>query len=100
MSESEYGDVLGEVGGGIVISSEGNPAREDGTVVWVSQAFNALTSDELRDVANYMDTLSGDHPEHRWNWKTDADGVQWVCKGYHDRSAGCEWEIGSAKLVR
>jgi hypothetical protein len=35
------------------------------------------------------------HPECRWNWKTDADGVTWVCKGDHDRSAGCEWEIGS-----
>jgi hypothetical protein len=36
---------------------------------------------------------------HRWNFRTDTDGVQWVCKGLHDRSTDCEWELASAHLA-
>jgi len=35
---------------------------------------------------------------HRMNFVTDSDGVQWVCRGYHNRADACEWEIASANL--
>jgi hypothetical protein len=66
MSESEHGELLGEVGGGMVISSEGNPRREDGTVVWVSPAFNPKTSAELREIADYMDGIYGAGGGSQW----------------------------------
>jgi hypothetical protein len=53
---SEFGHILGDIHDGNVILSSGNPERrDDGTVVWVSSAFNPLTSDQLRAVADYMD---------------------------------------------
>ena len=58
MSESEFGDILGDIHGGTVILSSGNPGRrDDGTVVFVSMAFNPLTSAQLREVADYMDRV-------------------------------------------
>jgi hypothetical protein len=68
MSESEFGDVLGEVHGGYVISSEGNPYRKDGTIVFISPAFNPLTSDQLREIADYMDEVGAVEDEQ---WKSN-----------------------------
>jgi len=36
---------------------------------------------------------------HRMNFVTDSDGVQWVCRGYHNRADACEWELASANLL-
>lgn len=64
MGDSEFGDFLGGIHGGNVILSSGNPGRiGDGTVVWVSCAFNPLTSDQLREVADYMDGISGNQTQ-------------------------------------
>jgi hypothetical protein len=56
MGDSEFGKVLIEdIHGGYVVSSEGSPRREDGTIVFISSAFNPLTSKQLRDLADRMD---------------------------------------------
>lgn len=31
----------------------------------------------------------------KWSFKADRDGVQWVCRGNHHRSADCEWELAA-----
>lgn len=33
---------------------------------------------------------------HRWNQRTDPDGTHWICRGMHERSAACEWELLTA----
>ena len=59
MSESEFGKVLIEdIHGGYVVSSEGSRRRDDGTIVFISSAYNPLTSKQLHEVADYMDRVS------------------------------------------
>jgi hypothetical protein len=57
MSDSEFGKILGATHKGTIISSEGHPHHYDGTVVWVSSAFNPINSAELRNIADYMDRI-------------------------------------------
>ena len=35
---------------------------------------------------------AGGSTPRRWNWRKDSDGVLWFCRGYHDKTLGCEWE--------
>lgn len=57
---------------------------------------NDHTKQECSDAAA-LDHFRGER--HQWNWRTDIDGVQWVCRGYHERGQGCEWELASAYLT-
>jgi hypothetical protein len=48
MSESEFGEILEDVHGGDIIRAE------DGTIIFLSMAFNPLTSLQLNEVINKM----------------------------------------------
>jgi hypothetical protein len=66
MSDSEFGDVLGDICGGHVISSEGNPKREDGTIIFISSAFNPLTREQLREILDFMDEVDPANEGDQW----------------------------------
>jgi hypothetical protein len=56
--QSEFGFFVGGLHGGSIVVSEGNLANHaDGTLVFISSAFNTLTSADLREIADEMDSI-------------------------------------------
>jgi hypothetical protein len=51
--ESEFGTIIANGYRGIAVE------RKGGAIVFISGAFNPLTSEELRAIANSLDTLTG-----------------------------------------